>query len=44
MFERDRQLTMGLNAVVGKPREQWGMEPARFTGMIPGCYDPHERV
>ena len=44
VFEGDRQLTMGLNAVVGKPREQWGMEPARFTDMIPGCYDPHERV
>ncbi len=37
------ELTMGLNAVAGKPREEWGMEPARFEDMIPGCYDPVER-
>lgn len=37
------ELTMGLNAVAGKPREEWGMEPARFEDMIPGCYDPAER-
>src|SRR3954465_5546492 len=36
--------TMGLNAVAGRPREEWGMEPARFTDMIPGCYDPKERA
>ncbi len=35
---------MGLNAVAGKPREQWGMEPVRFTDMIPGCYDPKARA
>ena len=35
---------MGLNAVAGKPREQWGTEPVRFSDMIPGCYDPHERA
>ena len=37
------EMTMGLNAVAGKPRELWGAEPARFEDMIPGCYDPHER-
>jgi predicted TIM-barrel fold metal-dependent hydrolase len=36
--------TMGLNAVAGKPQEQWSMEPTRFTDMIPGCYDPAERA
>ena len=35
---------MGLNAVAGKPREQWGMEPTRFSDMIPGCYDPVARA
>jgi hypothetical protein len=44
MWEGGRELTMGLNAVAGKPREEWGMEPARFEDMIPGCYDPHERA
>ena len=44
VYEGERQTTMGLNAVAGKPREQWGMEPARFADMIPGCYDPVERA
>ena len=42
-WEGGMELTMGLNAVAGKPREEWGMEPARFEDMIPGCYDPVER-
>jgi Amidohydrolase len=43
VWDGGQELTMGLNAVAGKPREQWGAEPARFEDMIPGCYDPHER-
>ncbi len=43
-WEGGRELTMGLNAVAGKPREQWGMEPVRFEDMIPGCYDPVARA
>ena len=35
---------IGLNAVVGKAREDWSMEPARFSEMRPGCYDIHARV
>jgi predicted TIM-barrel fold metal-dependent hydrolase len=35
---------IGLNAVVGKQPEEYGMEPLRFEDMIPGCYDPVERV
>ena len=38
------EATMGLNAVAGQPREQWGMEPKRFDDMIPGCYEPKARV
>ncbi len=44
VWDGGRELTMGLNAVAGKPREEWGLEPARFTDMIPGCYDPDERA
>src|SRR5207244_6554965 len=44
VFEDQRLLTMGLNAVAGKPREEWGMEPARFSDMLPGCYVPKERA
>jgi predicted TIM-barrel fold metal-dependent hydrolase len=36
--------TVGLNAVAGKPREEWGMDPVRYEDMIPGCYDPAARV
>jgi predicted TIM-barrel fold metal-dependent hydrolase len=35
---------VGLNAVVGRPREDWSMDPARFSEMRPGCFDIHERV
>ena len=44
VYEEQRCPTMGLNAVAGKPRDQWTMEPARFSDMIPGCYDPKERA
>ena len=43
VWDGGMEMTMGLNAVAGKPREQWGAEPARFEDMIPGCYDPHQR-
>lgn len=44
VWEGGQELTMGLNAVAGKPREEWGMEPARFDDMRAGCYDPKERA
>ena len=36
--------TIGLNAVAGKPPEEWGMDPVRYEDMIPGCYDPVARI
>ncbi|MDG4668100.1 amidohydrolase family protein [Mycobacterium sp. 236(2023)] len=36
--------TIGLNAVAGKPQEEWGLDPVRYEDMIPGCYDPHARI
>jgi predicted TIM-barrel fold metal-dependent hydrolase len=36
--------TIGLNAVAGKPKEEWGLDPLRYEDMIPGCYDPKARV
>jgi predicted TIM-barrel fold metal-dependent hydrolase len=36
--------TIGLNAVAGKPRDKWGLDPVRYEDMIPGCYDPAARV
>ncbi|GMU77566.1 MAG: amidohydrolase [Acidimicrobiia bacterium] len=36
--------SVGLNAVVGRPPEEYGLEPTAFADMRPGCYDVHERV
>ncbi|MGE0308962.1 MAG: amidohydrolase family protein [Acidimicrobiia bacterium] len=44
VYEDQRVLTMGLNAVVGKPQSEWGNEPLRYDDMIPGCYDPNQRA
>jgi predicted TIM-barrel fold metal-dependent hydrolase len=43
-FEDQRITTMGTNAVVGKPREEWDVEPIRFSDMRPACYDPELRA
>ncbi len=41
----DRQYpNIGLNAVIGRPKDQWSMEPARFEDMRPGCFDIHARI
>lgn len=43
-FEGRQYPNVGLNAVVGRPRHQWSMEPARFDEMRPGCHDIDARV
>jgi predicted TIM-barrel fold metal-dependent hydrolase len=35
---------IGLNAVAGRPPEEYGLEPASRADMRPGCYDIDERV
>ena len=35
---------IGLNAVAGRPPEEYGMEPTSFDEIRAGCYDIHERV
>ena len=35
---------VGLNAVAGRPKEEYGVEPTAFDEMRPGCYDVDERV
>ena len=35
---------VGLNAVVGRPKDEWSMEPARFDEMRRGCWDIEARV
>lgn len=43
-FEGELFPTIGLNAVAGKPPEEWGMDPVRYEDMIPSCYDPVARI
>jgi predicted TIM-barrel fold metal-dependent hydrolase len=35
---------VGLNAVAGRPKEEYGVEPTAFDEMRPGCFDIHERI
>jgi predicted TIM-barrel fold metal-dependent hydrolase len=35
---------IGLNAVAGRPKEEYGIDPTSFEEMRPGCFDVHERV
>jgi predicted TIM-barrel fold metal-dependent hydrolase len=44
VYEDERATTMGLNAVVGRPKEQLNPDPIRFADMLPGCYDPKARA
>jgi predicted TIM-barrel fold metal-dependent hydrolase len=43
-YEGARYPNIGLNAVVGRPRDEWSMEPARFDEMRRGCWDIDARV
>ncbi|HEY4460639.1 MAG TPA: amidohydrolase family protein [Pseudonocardiaceae bacterium] len=35
---------IGLNAVAGRPKEEYGVEPTSFDEIRPGTYDIHERI
>ncbi len=36
--------SVGLNAVVGRPFEEFGMEPSSIEQLRKGCYDVHARI
>jgi predicted TIM-barrel fold metal-dependent hydrolase len=36
--------TFGLNAVQGRPPENWGSDPSSFDHVRPGTYDVHQRI
>ena len=44
MFEGSALPNVGLNAVVGRLPEEYGLDPLAFDQMRPGCYDIHERI
>ena len=37
-------VNIGLNAVVGRPKDEWGMEPTRFEHLRKAAYDVDARV
>ncbi len=43
-FEDRTYPNIGLNAVAGRARETWSMDPSRFDEMRPGCFDIHARI
>lgn len=43
-FEGQEIPNIGLNAVAGRPPDEYGVEPTRFSELRPGCHDIHERV
>jgi len=44
LFEGIEKPNIGLNAVVGRPAEEYGIDPSSYDEMRPGCYDIHARV
>jgi predicted TIM-barrel fold metal-dependent hydrolase len=44
VFDGKQIPNIGLNAVAGRPREEYGVDPTSFEEMRPGCFDVHERV
>ncbi|MCZ7524966.1 MAG: amidohydrolase [Acidimicrobiia bacterium] len=43
-YEGNLYPQIGLNAVVGRPKDQWSMDPARFDEMRQGCWDVEARI
>ena len=44
VFGEGEARNAGLNAVAGRPPEEYGIEPAQLSEIRRGCYDVHERV
>jgi len=44
VIEGKRVPGMGLNAVVGRPKTEYGAEPTSFEHLRKGCYDIHARI
>src|SRR3546814_16363354 len=44
VIEGKKNSGLGLNAVVGRPKEEYGMEPMSFDHLRAGTYDIHARI
>ncbi len=43
-YEGNLYPNVGLNAVVGRPKDEWSMDPANFDEMRKGCWDIDARI
>ncbi len=44
LFEGRQMPNIGLNAVAGRPPEEYGVEPTAYQQLRPGCYDLKARI
>jgi len=44
VYEDRSYPNVGLNAVAGRRKDTWSMDPSRFDEMRPGCFDIHARI
>ena len=44
IYEGQKIYNMGLNAVAGRPKNEYGMEPLCYADMRAGVYDIHKRI
>jgi predicted TIM-barrel fold metal-dependent hydrolase len=44
LYEGQELPNIGLNAVSGRPPEEYGIEPTSFAEMRPGCHDVDRRI
>lgn len=44
VFEGQEATNVGLNAVAGRPPDEYGTEPTKLSEIREGCYDIHERI
>jgi len=44
LFNGQKIPNIGLNAVAGRPKEEYGIEPTAFDEMRPGCWNVDDRI
>ena len=44
VFEGQAATNVGLNAVAGRPPDEYGAEPTKLSEIREGCYNIHERI
>lgn len=44
VFEGQEATNIGLNAVAGRPPDEYGAEPTKLSEIRDGCYNIHERI